>query len=116
MTTHTGSCHCGAVAFEVEGEIDSALSCNCSICLRKGSLLWFVAKSKLHLKTPESAAASYTFHSQRIRHRFCPRCGIHPYGEGTDPKGNEVAAINLRCIENLDLASVPVQHFDGRAL
>ena len=51
-----------------------------------------------------------------IKHRFCPTCGIHPYGEGKDPKGNAMAAINLRCIENLDLASVPVHHFDGRSI
>ena len=34
---YQGSCHC--VAFEVEGEIKSAMSCNCSMCQRKGSLL-----------------------------------------------------------------------------
>src|SRR5690349_7080688 len=41
---HKGSCHCGKIAFEVEGEIDSALACNCSICQRMGSLLWFVPR------------------------------------------------------------------------
>lgn len=35
---HTGSCHCGNIKFEVEGEPTSALACNCSICLRKGTL------------------------------------------------------------------------------
>ena len=29
---YRGSCHCGKVAFEVEGEIRGALACNCSIC------------------------------------------------------------------------------------
>jgi hypothetical protein len=43
-------------------------------------------------------------------------CGIHPYGEGTDPKGNKIAAVNLRCIEGIDLGSLPVQNFDGRSL
>jgi len=51
-----------------------------------------------------------------IKHRFCQTCGIHPYGEGTDPNGNKIAAINLRCIEGIDLESVPVQNFDGRSL
>jgi len=51
-----------------------------------------------------------------IKHRFCQTCGIHPYGEGTDPKGNRTAAINIRCLEGIDLDSVPVQHFDGRSL
>ena len=50
---YKGSCHCGKVAFEVEGEINGALACNCSICSRKGSLLWFVPREKLKLKSPE---------------------------------------------------------------
>ena len=116
MTTHTGSCHCGRIAFDVEGEIDSALACNCSICSRKGALLWFVPRDRLKLKTPEDAASTYEFNKHVIKHRFCPTCGIHPYGEGKDPKGNAMAAINLRCIENLDLASIPVHEFDGRSL
>lgn len=116
MTHYTGSCHCGGITFEVEGEIDSGLACNCSICSRKGSLLWFVPRAKLSLKTPESATRTYTFNKHVIKHVFCPTCGMHPYGEGVDPKGNAVAAINLRCIENLDLATVPVHNFDGKAL
>ena len=112
---YKGSCHCGQVAFEVEGEIKSALACNCSICSRKGSLLWFVARDKLRLQTPEDAAATYTFNKHVIKHRFCPTCGIHTYGEGVDPKGNRMAAINLRCLEGVDLGSIPVQNFDGRS-
>ncbi len=113
---YTGSCHCGHVAFTIEGTIDGALACNCSICRRKGSLLWFVPRAQLRLTTPEDHAASYVFNKHVIRHRFCPRCGIHPFGEGTDPKGNAIAAINLRCIEEVDLDAIPVQHYDGRSL
>lgn len=113
---HKGSCHCGKIAFEVEGEIDSGLSCNCSICQRKGSLLWFVPRAQLRLLTPEDVASTYVFHKHVIRHKFCPTCGMHPYAEGVDPKGNKVAAINLRCLEDIDLAAIPVHHYDGRAL
>ena len=112
---YKGSCHCGRIAFEVEGTIESALSCNCSICQRKGSLLWFVPRGRLRLLTPEGNASTYTFNKHTIKHRFCPNCGMHPYGEGTDPKGNETAAVNIRCLEGIDLASIPVNHFDGRA-
>ncbi len=113
---YKGSCHCGKVAFEVEGEIKNALACNCSICSRKGSLLWFVPREKLQLHTPEEVASTYTFNKHVIKHRFCPTCGIHPYGEGVDPKGNRMAAINIRCLEGVDLSAVPVQNFDGRSL
>jgi hypothetical protein len=113
---YKGSCHCGKVAIEVEGELNGAMACNCSMCSRKGSLLWFVPRDKLRVLTAEEEIATYTFNKHVIKHRFCPTCGIHPYGEGIDPKGNRMAAINIRCLEGIDLQSVPVQHFDGRSM
>jgi len=113
---HKGSCHCGRVAFEVEGDIQQALSCNCSMCERKGSLLWFVGRDKLKLLTPETNAGTYTFNKHVIQHRFCTVCCIHPYAEGKDPKGNAMAAINIRCIEGLELDAVPVKKYDGRSV
>lgn len=112
---YKGSCHCGQVAFEVEGEINGAISCNCSICRKKGALMWFVPRDSLHLLTPDENASTYLFHKHVIKHRFCPNCGIHPYGEGADAKGNRMAAVNLRCLEDIDLAAVPVTPYDGRS-
>ena len=112
---YKGSCHCGSVAFEVEGTIQGVISCNCSICQRKGSLLWFVPRDKLKVLTPEKNAATYQFNKHVIDHRFCTRCGIHPYAEGKDPKGNRMGAVNIRCLEGIDLAAIPVTPFDGRS-
>jgi hypothetical protein len=112
---YLGSCHCGHIKFEVEGTLTGAISCNCSICQRKGSLLWFVPRDSLTLLTPEENANTYVFNKHVIKHRFCPVCGIHPYGEGIDPTGNRMAAINIRCLEAIDLESVPITHFDGRS-
>ena len=112
---HYGSCHCGRIAFEVEGDIKSAMACNCSMCQRKGTLMWFVPRDALRLTTPESNLATYKFNKHVISHHFCPVCGIHPYGEGTDPKGNRMAAVNIRCLTDVDLDSIPVTHFDGRS-
>jgi hypothetical protein len=113
---YTGSCHCGKVAFEVECEITGALACNCSMCQRRGSLLMFVGRDKLRLLTPDDALSTYTFNKHVIKHRFCANCGIHPFGEGTDPKGNAIAAVNIRCLDGVDLDAIPVQHYDGRAI
>ncbi|WP_224240333.1 GFA family protein [Hyalangium gracile] len=112
---YKGSCHCGGIAFEVEGDIKQVISCNCSMCSRRGSLLWFVPRDSLRLKTPEQQLSTYTFNKHVIQHRFCAKCGIHPFGEGTDPSGNRMAAINVRCLEGVDFTAIPVQHFDGRS-
>lgn len=113
---YKGSCHCGQVAFEVEGELTQVMDCNCSICTRKGALLWFVPADSFRLLTPEDRLSTYTFNKHVIKHRFCTKCGIHTFGEGVDPAGKRMAAINVRCLEDVDFASLPVKHFDGRAL
>jgi hypothetical protein len=116
IVNYKGSCHCGKVAFEVEGEIKEALACNCSMCGRRGSLLIFVPHGDLKLLSPDAAASTYTFNKHAIKHRFCAICGIHTFGEGTDRNGNAIAAINIRTLENVDLDAIPVQHYNGRAL
>lgn len=103
---HKGSCHCGKVAFEVNGELNGAMACNCSMCSRKGSLLWFVPREQLCLLTADADIGTYTFNKHVVKHRFCRTCGIHPYGEGSDPQGNRMAAINIRCLEGIDLEKI----------
>ena len=112
---YKGSCHCGHIAFEVEGTLTGVTSCNCSICQRRGSLMWFVPREQLKLLTPDDIASTYTFNTHVIKHRFCPSCGVHLYGEGTDPAGGAIAAVNIRCLESINLEEVPVSHYDGRS-
>ncbi|HEY0907358.1 MAG TPA: GFA family protein [Methylophilus sp.] len=113
---YEGSCHCGDVRFSVAGELTQLMACNCSICSRKGALMWFVPRANLLLLTPESDLASYTFGKHVIQHRFCPNCGIHVYGEASNPQGERMAAINVRCLSALDWSSLPVKHYDGRSV
>jgi len=113
---YKGSCHCGQIAFEAEGELKQVMACNCSICSRKGALMWFVPRSQLRLLTPEANLSTYTFNKHVIKHHFCPECGMHPFGEAITPSGESIAAINVRCLEEVDIATIPVTHYDGRAL
>lgn len=113
---HHGSCHCGRIAFTVEGEPESGLECNCSICQRRGHVLWFVPRSALTLLTPEADMSAYTFNRHVIRHHFCPVCGCGVFGVAAGADGQEKAAINLRCLTDIDLAAVPRQFFDGKSL
>ncbi|HJU49558.1 MAG TPA: GFA family protein, partial [Pseudogulbenkiania sp.] len=97
-------------------DLTQVADCNCSICRRKGALLWFVPRQQLRLLTPEADMSTYTFNKHVIQHHFCPTCGIHPFGEGRDPAGNAMAAVNVRCLDDVDLGSLTVKHFDGKAL
>ena len=112
---HRGSCHCGRISFEVEGDIREVVECNCSHCSRKGYLLWFTARNNLQLQTPAEAMATYTFNRHVIQHHFCPVCGCAPFGFGTDLKGTATAAVNVRCLPELDRSSLTIKHVDGRS-
>lgn len=115
--THTGSCHCGGIKFEADADFTTALECNCSICYKRAAPLSFVPRSAFRLLTPDQNASTYTFNKHAIRHRFCSNCGIHVFGEGTDPKSGEaMVALNLRCVDDLDVAALAVHHYDGRAV
>ena len=111
---YTGSCHCGKIAFEVEGELKNALACNCSMCQRKGVLMWFVPADQVKLLTPRENLSTYLFNKHVIKHHFCNVCGIHPFGEAVDKEGKPTYAINIRCLENIDPLAIPSQVYNGK--
>lgn len=115
---YSGSCHCGRVAFDLDAaEIGDVYDCNCSMCRRRGGLLAFFPREALTLRTPEEAAGTYRFNKRHIGHRFCPDCGIAPYSEGVDPRsGAKTAAVNVRCLDDLDLSTLKVVQIDGASL
>ena len=112
---YTGSCHCGRIAFEIEGDFTEVKECNCSHCSRKGYLLWFVPREQLHLKCAADSYGTYLFHKHVIAHHFCPVCGCAPFATGKGPGGVATAAINVRCLENIDLAALKRVPIDGRS-
>lgn len=114
--TYQGGCHCGKIAFEVEGDIGQVTECNCSLCSKRGYLLWFVPRGQLRLTTPETDLAPYRFGSATITHYFCPQCGCAPFGMSTDSNGAMMVAMNVRCLENIELTALKVEPFDGRSL
>lgn len=113
--TYRGSCHCGKIAYEVEGTAAQVMECNCSHCSRKGYLLWFVDRDQLRIKTPEDLLSTYTFNKHAIKHHFCATCGCAPFGMAADRTGAAKAAINVRCLEEIDLKTLQVIPVDGKS-
>lgn len=115
--TYQGSCHCGAVRFEVTMPApEKAFACNCSICARAGWLLAFVDPAAFRLVAGGDALADYQFGARRLHHPFCRTCGVRPFSRGKDGAGKEGVAINLRCVAGIEAASLPVETFDGASL
>lgn len=109
---YQGSCHCGAVTFELEAAEDIEVEdCNCSICSKAGFLHLIVPGADFKLLTGENALHTYTFNTGVAKHTFCKHCGVKPfYVPRSNPDGMDV---NVRCLDTRPLSMIVVK-FDGQ--
>ncbi|HGG57369.1 MAG TPA: GFA family protein [Nannocystis exedens] len=115
-TSYTGGCHCGAVRYTVRTSLEGVIACNCSICSKAGWLLTFVPETAFTLETGDDALRDYQFAKKQIHHLFCRHCGVRSFGWGHAPDGHKMYSINVRCLEGVDTAVLPVQEYDGASL
>lgn len=113
---YQGGCHCGKVRYEVTPDLSQVISCNCSICSKKAPLLTFVGREQFTLLSGEDALTDYQFNKHVIHHLFCSVCGVQPFGKGVTPDGHQMVAINVRCLDGVDVQSLSVDHFDGKSI
>lgn len=114
-TTHAGGCHCGAVRYEVDADITTVLSCNCSICQKTGAMVMFAPATDFRLLSGDDRLTDYQFAKKRIHHVFCSTCGIRSFMRGQNEKGDDMIAINVRCLDDFDVATVAVKQIDGKS-
>jgi len=115
--TYKGSCHCGKVRYEVTLDLGKVTACNCSMCGKKGTLLTFAAPEAFKLLSGEDALTSYQFNKKVINHNFCSTCGVTSFARGKRPTdGAPMIAVNARCLEGVDVATLEIRQFDGKSL
>ncbi|MDP1933026.1 MAG: GFA family protein [Gammaproteobacteria bacterium] len=109
---YQGSCHCGAIKFEVEApEQIQCDDCNCSICGKAGFLHLIVPKSKFRLLRGEDSLTTYIWGTGVAKHTFCKICGIKPfYTPRSNPDGVDV---NVRCLDPVP-GNLEITLFDGQ--
>ncbi len=109
---YSGSCHCGAIQFQVEApEKIKCGDCNCSICSKSGYLHLIVPRSKLKLLQGESSITTYSWGTGIAKHTFCKTCGIKPfYIPRSNPDGYDV---NVRCLDPVPV-ELEIEPFDGK--
>lgn len=116
MKTYTGGCHCGKVQYEVQMDLNKVISCNCSHCSKQGLLLTFVPSDRFALISGDESLTEYRFNKKFIQHLFCKICGVESFARGADPKGNEMIAVNVRCLDDIDVEALTLTPFDGKSL
>jgi hypothetical protein len=59
----------------------------------------------------------FEFNKHVIERQFCATCGIQSFAIGTHPKtGAKMAAINVRCLDDIDVDTLQVKKVDGKSL
>ena len=113
--SYTGGCHCGAVRYEATTDLATVISCNCSHCSKKGYLLTFIEPSAMKVLAGGDLQTEYQFNKHVIHHLFCKVCGVASYATGKKPDGKEMVAINVRCLDGVDVGALKLTHFDGKS-
>lgn len=79
MTTHSGSCLCGQVRFEIEGDFDRFFFCHCSRCRKSSGTAHganlFSATAKVTWLSGEELITQYRVPDARFGRAFCSFCG-----------------------------------------
>jgi hypothetical protein len=115
MQTYSGGCHCGNIRYEVDSEsLSPVISCNCSICAKRGWLLSFVPATQFRLIQGAYELTDYQFNKKRIHHLFCKTCGVSSFCTGTAPDGTETIGINVHCLDDVDTTTFAVTSYDGK--
>jgi hypothetical protein len=118
--TYHGSCHCGAVRYEADIDLDAGTGkCNCSICWKKRN--WSAGGLKpadFRLLAGADALGDYRFGTMQAHNRFCTNCGTNVYGHGHIKEiGGDFVSVSVATLDDLDVADLiaaPVRYMDGR--
>ena len=117
MKTYKGSCHCGAVRFEADLDLESpTFRCNCSICRRNRFWAAVARPENFRLLAGRQELVEYLFHTRRNQHFFCARCGVRAFGVGNATPIGTMYGVNIGCLEGVseeELSRIPVTYVDG---
>jgi hypothetical protein len=113
---HGGGCHCGAVRFEAELDLDEAVNrCNCTMCTKLAQANVVIKPDAFRLLSGADSLTDYRRGDGPNHSPFCKVCGVHCYAYGNVPElGGDYYAVNVLCLDDIDPSLLTAQHWDGR--
>jgi hypothetical protein len=114
MPRYRGSCHCGAIRFEIDAEITDLYTCDCSLCAKKNAVMTTVHEDRFQLLQGEDKLSLYQWNARIARHYFCSVCGIYPFHRKRSMPDHY--GVNVMCLENFDPAALAIRRADGKTM
>lgn len=118
MRRWQGGCHCGAVRFEADIDLEAGtVQCNCTLCTKQRNWAAIVPRAAFRLLQGDAALSEYRCNTRTEQHLFCGTCGVRTFGTGISPRWGPYVAVSVVCLDDLTaeaMARLPVRHLDGR--
>lgn len=112
----TGTCHCGALTWTLEGDPGSITACNCTLCRRYGALWAYDYEGeRIRISGPSSIYTRPGKADPALEIHFCPTCGCVLCWRGLrlDKDGRRRIAVNIRLAPPEAVSDLRIDHFDG---
>jgi len=123
LKTYSGSCHCGAVRFEADIDLDDGTNrCNCSLCGKARAWFTLVSPARYRLLKGAGAQAEYAWvppgrAGSNLHFHFCKTCGVRTVGRGEHgPQGGEFYFVPVAALDDAapDALAATIRYLDGR--
>lgn len=108
-----GSCHCGAVTFELPRLPEWLKDCNCSICRRLGTLWAYYTLQEVRFTGQPDATFGYVWGDRTVAFHSCRTCGCTTHWLRLDPKPDSRVGVNGRLLAPEVFAGLRIRPFDG---
>ena len=113
------SCHCGQIRIEIQKRPDYINECNCTLCSKSGARWAYFHPSEVSV---EGAAKGYCREDKddpAAEIQFCGKCGSTTHfvltASAASRFGANLMGVNMRLVDERDLAGVELRYPDGRA-
>jgi len=111
-----GTCHCGALEWQLEGDPGSITACNCTVCRRYGTLWAYDWEGeRIRISGATSVYTRKELETPFLEFHFCPTCACVLAWRAVRPdaQGRRRMAVNVRLAPPEEVAELAIDHFDG---
>lgn len=114
MRTYRGSCHCGAIVFEIDTDFTEFTKCDCSLCRKKNAVMTKVHEGQFRLIRGDGDLGLYQWNTGKAKHHFCKHCGIYTFHRKRVTP--DYFGINVYCLDDVDVSDVCIVCVDGATM